>query len=1612
MKNILFILFCIVVASTSLLYATDPFIIGTYQEMNNFNNGAQATIDTLFDRMNAAKYNLVVLEREDSLQSFIAGSNHVNNAVKIVPHLQLSNGYFFEDKYHYAFLPFEAEYFKNTDISDVIGTLPYEQRWYTCDLNDSFDSVVNTDNASNGAYMHCNVTGSNRPRNVMEVHKNYWNTSSAYYQDFSYYKIDSTNGDSTYNVVMRLKIKANCAGYSENEWLCGINAKIGYGNSWFNVSYQIQDVDWCNGFNPVIDTANNMYVITKSIYDANTTNIDANGFKYFDFIIKRNHIPSTVYLNKREMYLYPIVRYYDMIPMNIDCVELMNKGSIEYNSADSTSKINDINNAIQNCLQNSSPAIGGYTELDEPMHAQFPILDRVISKLKNSNAQYYRSVYNPYVFTLLYHTLGNGNMALLNKYFIDKSHPQQILPQFYCVIIPGLSQASYDCSDDATVVDGTGSEYHFQTMLTQMCMSYEQHRAYCTEKGVKFLPIIQSYGHIDSLRWSGWMLPPTATMKALCYLPLCYQPDGIFYYSFSGFGKTGDQLSQVALVNQYNPGDPIEYTSQYYAVKEANKKISVIGPMIRNMAKERNFLLKTQTESISLHNDLPSATVHVTDGIAVNDTIHGAYIGFIQGAKFLSSDNADYLMLVNRRANRFIDSLFVDNPGDQHSDNYFATIRPQNVVLQFPSTMSKIPCVVDVYTNKIYHINKDFQIIVSMPAGEGMLLKIVEDTNVIYKVNHDQTGCFSTIQDAVWFASILSTYHPHISQTIEIDAGTYREAVNITALSGTLTITSTAQDSSNTIIGGIVDSLNTYCFMVTQTDSLNLNFSYLKMRYAHKGIYVAEDNLRQQPINVQNCVFRDITDNVPTGASLPLHWGAITTNSIPINVKNCSFIDNRISWTINHGSNGEFSRGAAIHEVIPSGTVNIENNIFLRNYARDGAATFLSGDTSTKLPVFVVKNNQYLYNVTISNDCNTTCYNLDSSGGNNGRGSAVHAEYANSITMKDNIFFHNEIDSVRTCCVVYGDNVLTTICNNNTFANNYATPISVSGATSSLRIKNNILYHNRNAHVNYPDYLLCLSSNEANYKVYNNLYYENTKSTIGSGTQFANNIAADPKMNLANSSSPFTLKWTATEKSPCIDNGDADTNGDGTNWATDVNDQDTDGTRKDIGAKVAMTHDNYVTTLQAASIGLKSTYNWICFPYMDKLYNSGSPETNEYIFHTYHGNNLLVTQPSVLNTIQWNYNTDAGIVEHRTPGWTNTSNSVISQKGYKVCLQNGQPTRPLESAGFLCGTSGNSNETIHIDAKVSGNAYREIWVGYFKETSVAPLTALSEVVDSLIEIKTKNWALSRTAPGQAWLTSSEDKVFQLGEAVSLRYVGKRAVDFSWQVPSGNDDDPPEEMASVQHFSYAEQADYVPFYIKLSDSKAMGKKGMGELALYVNGQCYGAEVVQGDTVQINGYINEIPNIEQATVEFRYWDGNAKGAEQELSDYSVYNAENHVYEARAVDLGARKSFYAVSFNPKDNGSVPATTSMEANYPNPFNPETTIKYIIAKGGNVKLSIYNVKGQLVRTLVSEKQEPGYRSVIWNGKNNHGNQVSSGVYFYHLKTADKVITKKMLLMK
>ncbi len=98
--------------------------------------------------------------------------------------------------------------------------------------------------------------------------------------------------------------------------------------------------------------------------------------------------------------------------------------------------------------------------------------------------------------------------------------------------------------------------------------------------------------------------------------------------------------------------------------------------------------------------------------------------------------------------------------------------------------------------------------------------------------------------------------------------------------------------------------------------------------------------------------------------------------------------------------------------------------------------------------------------------------------------------------------------------------------------------------------------------------------------------------------------------------------------------------------------------------------------------------------------------------------------------------------------------------------------------------------------------------------------------------------------------------------------------------------------------------------------------------------------------------------------------------------------------------------------NGGNIPKTASLGQNYPNPFNPSTQLKYQVSKTQTVSIKVYDLLGKEVRTLVNEVMNAGEYTALWDGKNNAGNIVSSGTYFYRLETEDFVDAKKMILLK
>jgi len=133
---------------------------------------------------------------------------------------------------------------------------------------------------------------------------------------------------------------------------------------------------------------------------------------------------------------------------------------------------------------------------------------------------------------------------------------------------------------------------------------------------------------------------------------------------------------------------------------------------------------------------------------------------------------------------------------------------------------------------------------------------------------------------------------------------------------------------------------------------------------------------------------------------------------------------------------------------------------------------------------------------------------------------------------------------------------------------------------------------------------------------------------------------------------------------------------------------------------------------------------------------------------------------------------------------------------------------------------------------------------------------------------------------------------------------------------------------------------------------------------------------------------------------------EGASDNGTPYGVYTAGITVSDDENLGI-----IDMTSLSDIDN-ALPVVTALKGNYPNPFNPSTTIAFDLAREGYVNIEIYNIKGQKVKTVVSGNYTAGQHKIVWNGDDFSGRSVGSGVYFYRMTTSGYVKTQKMLMMK
>jgi len=531
-------------------------------------------------------------------------------------------------------------------------------------------------------------------------------------------------------------------------------------------------------------------------------------------------------------------------------------------------------------------------------------------------------------------------------------------------------------------------------------------------------------------------------------------------------------------------------------------------------------------------------------------------------------------------------------------------------------------------------------------------------------------------------------------------------------------------------------------------------------------------------------------------------------------------------------------------------------------------------------------------------------------------------------------------------------------------------------------------------------------------------------------------LTSSNNINVAPQIDPLTFKpiWNSMIKSPLIDAGYAGADSTSNNWIENPEYIDSDKTRIDIGAFPAQWHGamRYIFKSRSQNEGvMRNAIYWVCFPYLDKLFQGtvdGHPADGlEYNLNIYNGNNLFNPddQQTImpLNTIIWDYNNDQDSYPiGGSSGWVGNEPILHSRYGYKINMQ-GLKDADIIVSGFLSGFYIDNSDIITINAIAPSIGYRDILVGYFRTKPEYPLVALHNIVDKLIMIQTQRWAMCRASISDPWVSKTRIPMLNPGEAVTLRYIGNTTSSFRWVYAEEIENEEEEDDGTTgsfyshpwtTHFDFEEQFNYIPLFIELSED--MQDDYNAEIGLFIDDVCYGSEVVIDDVIQINAYICELDIPDDAVVELKYYKYGSKSAGKAINEYRVRDIHDmSTYTSKRLDFNQEEQFYLISYRDQEDAVenvASVKTTLNGNYPNPFNPSTTIHYSLGEAGNVKISLYNIKGQLVRVLINETKEAGHHTVVWNGDDSRAKKVSSGIYFYRMETKASSYVKKMLLIK
>ncbi len=311
---------------------------------------------------------------------------------------------------------------------------------------------------------------------------------------------------------------------------------------------------------------------------------------------------------------------------------------------------------------------------------------------------------------------------------------------------------------------------------------------------------------------------------------------------------------------------------------------------------------------------------------------------------------------------------------------------------------------------------------------------------------------------------------------------------------------------------------------------------------------------------------------------------------------------------------------------------------------------------------------------------------------------------------------------------------------------------------------------------------------------------------------------------------------------------------------------------------------------------------------------------------------------------------------------------------------------------------------------ISGEQYEEI--GEVEDAEITVFTDTNPVRGGV------NYYIVRAIYGQSQSApTNEARAFVLAETATEIYYDDGEVDFGYNVGANNQlsvyyENPMDEDSYLTHLKvYVEQrrTGSMILMVRLADENNEPGQIVSQFVHPANRIFEGWNFIPMPTanpVEIPEGQDFFAIIQEST------NASAIGVDENSAGNSYIRLDNvwMPYEDGNFMIRAVVDTQWLDVEQEELPNIQELRAM--NYPNPFNPETTIAFDLPRSGEVKLSIYNTRGQLIKTLVDDRLNAGSHEFLWDGKDQSGSINSSGVYFYRIETQEQSVSRRMILLK